>query len=180
MWPHNGAIVTNKLLTWIAEVSQRLIVQETLLLEEWIHLVGTWVGITSSKHCTEWTLWHWCSEWHTWHSIIRLRWLSIINLRRLNRHRIGLLLLSWWSITYLYALLALCIIISFSWISIPLLRLSWLLVTCPLVSSFIRLFGSALIRLLILFLLLTLGWFLIVLFIVLLYTNSLTTIYEWI
>ena len=40
MGPHDRAVVADQLLTGVAEVAQELVVQETLLLKHWIHLVG--------------------------------------------------------------------------------------------------------------------------------------------
>lgn len=53
MRTHNCAIVTNELFTRIAEVSQRLVVKETLLLKDRIHLISARVRVASTKHSTE-------------------------------------------------------------------------------------------------------------------------------
>jgi hypothetical protein len=44
---HYGAIVTDQLITGIAEVAEELIVQETLLLKIWIHLISLRMGIST-------------------------------------------------------------------------------------------------------------------------------------
>ena len=55
---HNCAIVTNELFTRVAEVSQGLVVKETLFLKDRIHLISARVGVASTKHRTEGTLRH--------------------------------------------------------------------------------------------------------------------------
>ena len=56
VWAHDRAIVANKLFARVAKVAQRLVVKETLLLEDRIHLIGTWMWIASTKHGSEWVL----------------------------------------------------------------------------------------------------------------------------
>jgi hypothetical protein len=53
MGAHDCAIVADQLFARIAEVSQRLIVQEALLFQDWIHLIGARVRVAASSHrCT--------------------------------------------------------------------------------------------------------------------------------
>lgn len=39
MRAHNSAVIANEFLTRVAEVSQRLVMQKALLLQDWVHLV---------------------------------------------------------------------------------------------------------------------------------------------
>jgi hypothetical protein len=110
---HNCAIVANELFTRIAEISQRLIVKETLFLKDRIHLIGARVWVASTKHSTKGALRHRLSERHSGISSVGLRWL-LVSWWCHNRCSLRLLLLSRWGITYLDTLLALCFLISLS------------------------------------------------------------------
>ena len=59
---HNCAIVANELFTRVAEVSQRLVVKETLFLKDRIHLISARVRVAATKHCTEGALRHRLSD----------------------------------------------------------------------------------------------------------------------
>ena len=55
VWTHNCAIVANQFLTRVTEVTEELIVQETLLFKDGIHLVRVGVGEASSMVVTRTT-----------------------------------------------------------------------------------------------------------------------------
>ena len=48
LWAHNCAVVADKPFTRVTEVSQWLVVEETLLFQDGVHLVSMRVGILST------------------------------------------------------------------------------------------------------------------------------------
>jgi len=110
---HNCAIVANELFTRVAEVSQRLVVKETLFLKYRIHLISARMRVASTKHSTKRALRHRLSERHAGIPSVGLRYL-LVSWWRQSRCSLGLFLLSRWGITYLDTLLALCFLISLS------------------------------------------------------------------
>jgi hypothetical protein len=88
---HHGAVVADELLAGVAEVAQGLVVQETLLFQNWVHLVGVGVRVLTAEgivhtwveglrgHASELGWLVRVNGWGWWGWVLRSRWLSIFN-----------------------------------------------------------------------------------------------------
>ena len=94
VWAHHRAVVADELLARVTEIAQGLVVQETLLFQNWVHLVGMGMGVLSTTsteaiihtrverlrcHSPElrWLVGVYGGSWRC--GVLRSRWLSIFN-----------------------------------------------------------------------------------------------------